>query len=498
MTPVTVDTVKKSNFTSTFGRAINTKGCTDYLATGNNVCSNASTPCNLGCYEGNPSLNGVNSSVEALVSTSTTNQASSYRDPSTGKMYYYINDATVPSAPYARDFRTTTLAVQTKCKPMTTSCNLAEPSPVDFPKWIAANYSFKCTEGFKGSLLSNGATSLANYNTSAKLGNAMTGIAFSPDAQLSSRTDDAEFASFQNPLYFGAWSVGWQIAPSDDDSNYLWWDNDPEIYYDDYWNYVWMLHCESALYEAVYSYVNGSITEWNVTLSPPGTGGMLSVPFVSGLPQGSLALQLAASNVYNVSSSSQLADQWSNEFSRYSISILTGALESRNNSMEQIRNNNHSATRVPMIPLFLLLGFKLLYGLAVLALAIAAWHYTDPRETQSVKERLTVKGLTAAYFAEGASHQQVAVKNVEQLFPKSASTDAAPGDAEAAQEIVPETKVAIQPTEAGGWQFVKVAAGTVWTHVEPIIAGEVIAQGNAGYFGTDGKDAAEWAGLLRK
>lgn len=239
------------------------------------------------------------------------------------------------------------------------------------------------------------------------------------------------------------------------------------------------------------------MTEWNATVSPPDSGGMLSLPFVSALALGSLALSLASTEISTAANSVELANWWGQEFSRFAITLLAGSMQSLNNSIEQTRNNSHSATRVPMIPLFLLLGFKMAYCLAVLFLAIAAWYYTDPRETQSVKERLTIQGLAAAYFAEGSLHQQLAVKNVEELFQNSAS-GAVRKDAEVARGNDNVDKVAMKPTELGGWQVVKVATGTVWTHVEPIITSEVIAQSNAGAFGASGRDAAPWVGLVRK
>jgi hypothetical protein len=419
-----------------------------------------------------------------------------YYDSTSSRWYYYMADKNVSYDLYARDYRTTTLAVSTQCTPITASC-LKLPDPINNPGFLAYQYDFQCPGGLNGSLLSNGATSAANYSTTVSAGGVMAGISFSPDARLSTRIADSDFASFQNPLHFGTWSVGWQIAPANDTAATLPWDWDPEIFYDWDWNYAWMLKCESALYNVEYTWVNGSITEWNTTLSPADSGGMLSLPFVSGLPLGSLALSLAATRITNAPNSSVLAHLWGEEFSRNAIGLLAGSMRLLPNSIEQDRNNSQPATRVPMIPLFLLLGVKLLYCLAIFVLAVAAYYYTDPQETQSVKERLTVKGLAAAYFAEGGSHQQMAVKNVEELFQASAS-GGGKGDAETVQSDGAVDKVAIKPTEQGGWQFVKVAAGTVWTHVEPIVMGEVIAAANTGAFGASGQDAAKWVGLVRK
>jgi hypothetical protein len=439
-------------------------------------------------------MDGTNEATEALYASSTTNYVSSYVDPKTEKVYYYMADTAVISNLYARDFQTSTLAVETQCNLITSRCL---PKSTDGSAQYIGTYDFHCPNGFNGSLLSNGASSAAKFNTTTQPGGDMAGITFFSDAQMSDRIKDSEFASLQNPLYFGTWSVGWQVAPWNDGSGTNgFWDSDPEIFYDFSWNYIWMLNCSSTIYDVTYSFFNGSITKWDTSLAQQDSGGLLSLPFVSGMPLGTLSLELATTNVNSVQNSSQLTSVWSQQFSRYGMATLAGSLESVGNHLEQTRNNSHAATRVPMIPLFLLLGLKILYCLAVLLLAFAAWYCTNPRETQSVKERLTVKGLAAAYFADGSSHQKVAVKNVEQLFQDSTKSDGK-GEIETA-EVVTENKVGMKPTELGGWEFVKLAAGTVWKQVEPIIASETITQANAGVFGTSGQDAAELVGLIRK
>jgi hypothetical protein len=74
--------------------------------------------------------------------------------------------------------------------------------------------------------------------------------------------------------------------------------------------------------------------------------------------------------------------------------------------MEQTRNNAQSVTQVPVVPLFLLLGLKMLYCFAVLIRLRSLVLYGSTGD--SIRhERLTLKGLPAAYFGQGASHQKV-------------------------------------------------------------------------------------------
>lgn len=150
---------------------------------------------------------------------------------------------------------------------------------------------------------------------------------------------------------------------------------------------------------------------------------------------------------------------------------------------------------MPIVPLFVLLGLKFLYCFVVLCLAVAASHYANPTETQSVKERLTVKGLAATYFCDSPSHQQVAVKDVEQLFQpsnKAPPTD----DAEAA--VPAESKIGMVQTDMGGWQFVEMAASKVYDTVSPIVEKQLMSDASVGTFGADGMEAANWISLVKK
>ncbi|KAK7894806.1 hypothetical protein LTR67_005545 [Exophiala xenobiotica] len=507
VTPVKIVVLEKSVNVSSFGRQLDCTGdnCVYYDEA---LFGDVRLPYNLD-YLPDPDVKGKNviflwqadESINTLKIQSDTNWIWEHPHIVDNTTYYqlYMTDRAIDST---RDFKTKTLSVQTSCVPMTSQC-LPEGNNKENPGYIDTDYSFDCGSGFNGSLLSNGATSGAMFNTTTHSGGVMAGISFSPNFNLSGKVPDSEFASFQNPLNFGAWSVGWQVPPKNDtDGNSAPWDWDDEIFYDYYWNYVWMLNCTATIYETTYSTVNlTNVTFVESVKAPADVGGMLSFPFVSGLPATMLALAEASTAIAQTDNSDDLAGLWARKFSQYSLSLLAGSMNPAPNIIEQLRNNSYGATRIPMVPLFALIALKLLYCVAVLVLAAAVWHFTDPLVSQSVKERLSVKGLAAAYFADGAgSHQQAAVKNVEQLFQKPQS--AAPGeggDAEAAARgPAEEPKVAMKQTEAGGWQFVKVVSKKVWANVEPIIEKQVVFQANAGDFGADGKDAANWVSLVTK
>lgn len=408
-----------------------------------------------------------------------------------------------------KDFRAKTIAVKTQCAPMTARCfpSYLSDNSSDLGYWrsLGSFYTFNCTPGFSGELTSNGASMATALRKNSSTGS--MGIGFAPDAELSQMIGNnrsiVEFASFRNPLYFGTWSLGWQNMRYTDigDNNYPLnhdpWDLDGNIFYDENYGYAWMLNCSMEVYYAEYDWINGTTHNFTPWLAEPGIGGMVSYPFVSGLPLAELCLQSTSSHMRKAINSSVLADQFADQFSACVIALMAANTDLVPTILEQSRNNNFGATRVPIVPLFVLLGFKFLYCLAVFGLAIAAYHYTEPAESQSVKERLTLKGLAANYFSDTPSDQQVAVKNIEQLF-QSSGTTAAGADAEAALLAGQEPKIGVVQTEMGGWQYVRMAAGKVYDAVTPIVEKQLMSDANAGDFGSNGQDAAKWVSLVRK
>ncbi|KAJ9626686.1 uncharacterized protein PV06_01505 [Exophiala oligosperma] len=401
------------------------------------------------------------------------------------------------------DFRASTFAVKTQCKPMTSTCFPQTPSELAEKKlqglsatYLGDDYAFHCSSGFTGDLRSNGvsvATGLRQSSTTSM------GIGFAPDAALSSMIGSSasklEFGAYTNPLYFGAWSVGFKtlngalkLSEVTDP-----WEDDPEIYYDQYNKFAWMLNCSSSVYQVSYDWVNGTIQRFDTTMvSDPLIGGVVSYPFVSGINVAHSCIEWATIKVQNSNGSKGISHDWAEYFSSCAISMLASPLQGIPPVLVQTRDDAYAATRVPIVPLFALLAFKFLYCLAVFILAVAAYKFTNPSETQSVKERLSVKGLAATAFADGPNHQQVAVKNVEQLFQPPAHEAS---DAEAATPS--DQKVGMVMTKAGGWAFVKLAAGKVYDAVSPIFEKELMQEANTGAFGTGGKEVANWVSLVK-
>ncbi|KIW17660.1 hypothetical protein PV08_04855 [Exophiala spinifera] len=519
VTPRTVVMLEKitNSSNSNFGRGLwNPNGtCYDYWAF--NETSDGDPwpmPCNMNYLTYDQDIHdprkwsynvfNANEAMLTMTGLSETNIVRTYSDPENPNVQYkYLADKMMNTT---RDFRALTFAVKTECTPMTTKCFPWVSVDQSKDNWgsIGTNYTFQCSPGYVGELTSNGASLATGLRTTS---NVSTGVGFAPDASLSrmigNDASNVEFAAFTNPLYFGAWSLGWKNVPNGTDWGE--WEYDEEIFYDDNYYYTWMLNCSTSLYAVNYDWVNGTVQTFNTSLSDADAGGPVSYPFAAGLPAADLCLDYASARIQQADNSSQLADWWGNFFSSCAMYMFSATLDAHETDLEQTRNNNHIATRVPIVPLFVLLGFKFLYCFAVLVLAVAAYHYTNPSESQSVKERLSVKGLAATCFGEGPSHQQVAVKNIEQLFQPPAAGAAGAADAtnrdanaEAEANPPPEQKVAMVQTEMGGWQFVKMAAGRVYDTVAPIVERQVMSEATGGTFGAGGQDAAKWISLVKK
>ncbi|OQU95411.1 hypothetical protein CLAIMM_01624 [Cladophialophora immunda] len=517
VTPVKVAVVKKvSNASrSPLGRDFVDhdnycrEGKWSYPADGN---SSWKVPCNMDYYyytngqdikhptRWSYAIVNANKAALTIANLSDTNTVNDWYNSTSDPVHHYKYLAHT-GLDFTRDFRAKTVAVKTQCAPMTarcfSACSSDNPSDEDDCRYLDNSYAFNCSPGYTGELTSNGA-SLATSLRKPSLAGSM-GFGFAPDASLSRMVGNdesqVEFAAWSNPLYFGAWSLGWQQMPDDDITddgnprNRDPWDRDSNIFWDDNYYYAWMLNCSMEISYAHYDWINGTTYSFTPWRAPRDIGGMVSYPFVSGLPLGQLCGQSAASRMREANNSVQLANLFADDFSTCALGIMAANIDPTSTILEQSRDDNFGATRVPIVPLFVLLGFKFLYCFAVLCLAVAAYHYTNPAEAQSVKERLTIKGLAATYFCDTPSHQQVAVKNIEQLFqPSEAAKDADDADAEAA--VPAEPKIGVVQTEVGGWQFVKMAASKVYDSVGPIVERQLMSDASAGNFGTDGKDVA--------
>jgi hypothetical protein len=56
--------------------------------------------------------------------------------------------------------------------------------------------------------------------------------------------------------------------------------------------------------------------------------------------------------------SKDLADIWGDGFSQAALAMSIGSLAPQVNGIEQVRNSTVNVSRIPVVPLYFLLGFK--------------------------------------------------------------------------------------------------------------------------------------------
>lgn len=320
------------------------------------------------------------------------------------------------------DFKATTFAVTTECEAITSKCN------IDF-----YTSTFNCTPSFAGSLTSPGPAVIATRVSSQS----PVGVQYFGDPGLTNNFSMASEAySDQNPLYFGTWATAQQAVSSGAENGAIATLPGTGL------GSSWVLNCTSTIYEATYTWVNGTVTSFNTSLANGTVGGIFSAGFAAGF--GATALENIAILAGFNNASDGLANATAAYFSRNSLALSVGAMELRPNTLEQSRSSL-SLTRVPLVPFYMLIAVKLFYALSTVLFAFAVILWAHPSESQDVKTRLSIKGLVVASF-EPDKLKEKAVGTVEEMFAENSR-----------DWQVEKTRVKIVETEQGGWAYVTTA-----------------------------------------
>jgi hypothetical protein len=376
-------------------------------------------PCILAVGPDGSELQSESEAYATMNNVSQTNTVKEY-SPDSLKVFYYLSDSATSADV---DFKATTFAVTTECEVITSKCNLNLDTS-----------TFNCTPSFAGSLTSPGPAVVATRVTD----DSPVGVQYFGDPGLMNNFSTTSGAySPQNPLYFGTWATAQPVGSitSADDGDIV-------TIAGTGLGYSWVLNCTSTIYEATYTWVNGTVTSFNTSLANGTVGGIFSGAFAGGF--GGTALQNMALLAGVNNGSDGLADTTAAYFSRNSLALSVGAMESRLNTLEQSRSSL-SLTRVPLVPFYMLIALKLIYALSTVLFAFAVMIWAHPSESQDVKTRLSIKGLVVASF-ESDKLKEKAVGAVEEMF----SENSQDGQAE-------KKKVAIVKTEQGGWAYVTTA-----------------------------------------
>lgn len=405
------------------------------------------------------------------------------------------------------DFRARTMGITTQCEIATQKCDSDNGT------------AFQCSAGFTGNFTSCQPNEIGE--------DCSVGIGFSPDAQLSSAAGNAILSSGsnitallqQNPMYFATWASGYPAAAVGSD-NPLWSNMDPQVFAGGNVYAQWLLNCSATIYDVDYTFVNGTLHTIDAEPAGPEWGAFYSAPFawqwLPGLTPVKVALVDAAYLAsYTAQNSTDLANIWAREFSKNALAMSIGVFVPLVNELEQVRNNNVNVTRVPMVPLYLLLGLKFIYVIVVIFLAIGVYCFTHPAETEVVKAQLSVKGLVAAHFDQPDLLRGNVVKEVQSRLEETSTGATGDGRSDPSASIRPveevetgtsgssslskstpatdrhETRVGIVPTPEGAWKFALVINGA-WQSVKPIVKDIVLVEAKQGNLGAVGEDYAAW------
>ncbi|KAK3678468.1 hypothetical protein LTR78_001765 [Recurvomyces mirabilis] len=410
-----------------------------------------------------------------------------------------------------------------QCTPITQQClpNVQWPTFADNADNTAY---FNCSSGFQGNFSFPGAAQSVDADSSDSSGgadvntnslNPTIGMSFASDANLTRRIGaynpllsnisidsvsalrgsnlSYEYIQPQNPSYFGAWAAGFptytaflnnQTAPM---SNVLL--NDSRIYRSpSTGNTYWVLPCSATVHEFNYTRVNGSISDISHRPASPEMAALFAAPFaVDGIAVARQQLVLSAIEASTAYGMQSLADRFATNWVTAALDLSTAVMQKDNALVGQSRTFTGPVARVPMLPLYLLLTLKALYVVAVILLAMGAYCFTHPAETELIKEQLSANGLAAAHFDDPGILQKNASSTLEEvLLPTPTIPDEKTGGAtrgssgKEGEEPVPgvtktvtgldemtEKRVGLVARADGAWRFAVIANG-MWNGIKPI------------------------------
>ncbi|KAK5048531.1 hypothetical protein LTR84_005621 [Exophiala bonariae] len=523
--PITIDILSNTTTKQNFGRQLYTQGenatCTNGPRTNTsfNWGINTYWPCSIllagKSLENLVAVQDPTDSTLLQLGLPTSTKLSNYSVGSTHWIFY-----TDSKMGRSLDFIASAPAVSTQCRPMTRLCEQG---------YNNETFTYDCTSGFRINMTSPWPYTLSNETApiddpSLSLSEAtLTGIAFGSDAELSTTPGLVQNASLggtgfgpitwpeiipSNPAYFGTWARNYPGLLSISDELVT----DPELDYSGS-GVQWFLNCTTTVANVTYAWTNGSIQSFNTELVSPEMAALFTGPFsLIGLTEGYKdVLKSTMSTIARTAALSdtmdQLANTWALEFSRNAMALSIGAFTPLQTVLEQQRTQAVIVTRVPLGPLFLLIALKLVYVVAVIGLAIGAYAFTHPSETEVVKEQLSTKGLAAAHFDQPQLLQSNAVKATQEHFDRHINkrSDRDPGSSTADEpkpgisraKTLPrdldggKARVGLAPDPEGTWKFIMLANG-VWHSIEPIVKTFAVNEAKAGNLGGASGIIAGW------
>ena len=350
------------------------------------------------------------SSINQLITLSFTNDSinfSSVKQPlpvnefsnTIGSTFVLLSDARISDDV---DFRASTIAINTQCTPITRACNLTTMNLRDGEFGIVSN--FNCSNFFYGSL-ENLLNSTSTAPWAAPQG---WGMLFFNDSNM------LAFASAQNPtnpIYFAMTA----ILQSNSGNSYPLYD-DEEIIHPSGGGDAFILLCNATVYDAIYSWIDGAVTEALFSPSNVSLANIVNAPQreVTGSNRFGIAHFVNGAIVAGFSNTSQaLADRLGLVYSQTALGLAAGAFSVRLNLEEQTRQSL-LVTKLQYAPLYTLIALNIIYATFGIGLAVAGICASLKREgLREAQVWLSFWGIGAYGFEEPNTRK---VQGFEDLF----------------------------------------------------------------------------------
>ncbi|CZR64753.1 uncharacterized protein PAC_14652 [Phialocephala subalpina] len=356
-----------------------------------------------------------------------------------GQIFSFYASAGIPDNV---TYRASTFALNTQCSAITRACNMTAQhacTPCESQTGDQQILPFNCSANFTGDMTGKMEYPVhpAFYNSTLTDSNFF--LTYFNDAALTNNTfptmvvsDNITYFISTNPSYFAA---GANVAV------------DPALMSDP--NIVilnvsatgaFLLECSSQVLQMTYTFSSDSgVTD--IEVSPASNDIILAItnPFLIPASTGMDSLIVQTRQAGLQSTMSGLTSTFARAYSHTVLSMGVGAVAATP-ALQESTQAIRQVTRMAKAPFFTLIALNCLYAVLGIVLAVVALA-SKPKVVKPLQARLSVTGLMAALFEGKRAEEDV--HNMNQLFEENNGWGAV-------------QKIAIVPSETGGWRFEKV------------------------------------------
>ena len=257
------------------------------------------------------------------------------------------------------DFIANTPSMTTQCTMATKECNITPAEPGFNQNENNISIPFYCYDAFSGDLgktPANGHEKAQGWNMSFY--ETLDGLPVATLTQTQSNPFSFYVAAALNSIDYGAVHDG--SLPNIDDGSLV----DVGGGFS-----AFALNCEATIYDAKYSFVNGSFHSFNTIKASPQKASIIKAPLQVGFGQYHL-YEFAKTAV--VPNGTSLNDTMSTAFSQTAMALASGVFDYNDTTPARWRRTD-TATRVPKAPFWFLVITCLLYAVVGFLMTIVAF-----------------------------------------------------------------------------------------------------------------------------